>query len=409
MTLTIMPKEYINICLAGTGTATIDWGDGTASETYTLTPYNEDDVSYLLVGEYYSHSYSVTTSCTISIIGENITSLHCYENQLTSLDVSKNTSLKILSCYRNQLTNLDLSKNRALEYLYCWENQLENLEVSKNTLLKELNCCENQLTNLDVSNNTALMNLRCSNNQLTFLNVSNIVLESLAYDYDKSISLNVGKSTGLITWEIINNTLIISGNGEMPDYTYNPDYKYTNKVFSTPWFSYINSITAVIIEDGITSIGDYAFIMCKSLTSITIPNSVLWIGNHAFVWCENLTSITIPNSVESIGDMAFYRCENLKHIYSQRKTPPTIYNYTAYAAYVFSYVDKDTCILHVPVGSKNKYENADGWRDFFNIQEDIIKDTEFKTLPFEKIKEYLLERNTKSEIIDMSELSDVPF
>jgi len=73
-------------------------------------------------------------------------------------------------------------------------------------------------------------------------------------------------------------------------------------------------IKSVIINNGITSIGNYAFYKCTSLTSITIPNSVTSIGEGAFSFCESLTSITIPNFVTSIGDNAFINCSSLTSI-----------------------------------------------------------------------------------------------
>ena len=105
--------------------------------------------------------------------------LKCFENQLTSLDVSKNTVLTYLDCYSNQLTSLDVSKNTALTGLYCSNNQLTELDVSKNTALTELNCSNNQLTKLDVSKNTTLFYLGCSDNQLTSLDISNTKINAL--------------------------------------------------------------------------------------------------------------------------------------------------------------------------------------------------------------------------------------
>ena len=72
--------------------------------------------------------------------------------------------------------------------------------------------------------------------------------------------------------------------------------------------------TKLVIPDGVTSIGSYAFFGCSALTSITIPDSVTSIGASAFYNCNNLTSITIPDSVTSIGASAFYNCNNLTSI-----------------------------------------------------------------------------------------------
>ena len=127
-------------------------------------------------------------------------SLNCGYNQLTSLDVSKNTALTKLYCKKNQLTVLDVSKNTALTYLRCNRNQLTSLDVSKNTALTKLYCSTNQLTSLDVSKNTALTKLDCYNNQLTSLDVSkNTALAGLNCGYNQLTALDVSKNTAL-TW-----------------------------------------------------------------------------------------------------------------------------------------------------------------------------------------------------------------
>ena len=110
----------------------------------------------------------------------NLKKLDCKYNNLTRLDVSKNTNLTVLYCESNQLTSLDLSKNTALTKLDCALNQLTGLDLSKNTALTELNCQANQLTSLDLSKNTALTKLGCHDNQLTSLDLSkNTALDTL--------------------------------------------------------------------------------------------------------------------------------------------------------------------------------------------------------------------------------------
>ena len=139
------------------------------------------------------------TSQTVTIQGD-VTELYCSYNQLTALDVSKNTALKGLFCYNNQLTALDVSKNTALTTLSCSNNQLTALDVSKNTALTELDCFNNQLTTLDVSQNTVLTSLGCSNNQLTALDVSqNTDLTGLGCSDNQLTTLDVSKNTALTT------------------------------------------------------------------------------------------------------------------------------------------------------------------------------------------------------------------
>ena len=106
-----------------------------------------------------------------------------------------------------------------------------------------------------------------------------------------------------VTWTLDEEgTLTISGTGDMYDYG------------SAPWKENRASINAVVIEDGVTSIGDRAFYSCESLTSVTIPDSVTAIGDSAFYYCKSLTSVTLPNSVTSIGEDAFYYCESLTSV-----------------------------------------------------------------------------------------------
>ncbi|MCV44668.1 LPXTG cell wall anchor domain-containing protein [Listeria monocytogenes] len=134
--------------------------------------------------------------------------LTCENNALTQLDVSKNTALEYLYCPRNQLTKLDVSKNSALRYLACDVNQLTNLDVSKNPALTNLGCTKNQLTDLDVSQNPNLGTLVCSDNQLTNLDISqNHSLAYLTCDNNKLKNIDIDQNLALIELSCENNQL----------------------------------------------------------------------------------------------------------------------------------------------------------------------------------------------------------
>ncbi len=79
-------------------------------------------------------------------------------------------------------------------------------------------------------------------------------------------------------------------------------------------FQYCSSLTSVTIPDGVTSIGMSAFSSCSGLTSVTIPDSVTSIGGFAFFGCSSLTSVTIPDGMTSIGDYVFYNCSGLSGV-----------------------------------------------------------------------------------------------
>ena len=133
----------------------------------------------------------------------NLTQLYCGRNPLTTLDLSKNAKLKVLDCSgfanrRTKLTELDLSQNTALESLDCSINELKQLNVSGCAALKKLSCSSNQLTTLDVSKNVNLTFLNCGSNQLTALDVSNNPkLEDLSCDYNSLTLLDLSKNPEL--------------------------------------------------------------------------------------------------------------------------------------------------------------------------------------------------------------------
>ena len=92
-----------------------------------------------------------------------------------------------------------------------------------------------------------------------------------------------GKCGENLTWTLSDDgVLTISGTGPMKDYTsYN----------TIPWHGNKSSIYSVIIENSVTTIGDYAFFDCDSLSSVTIGNSVTTIGFDAFRRCDRLRSV----------------------------------------------------------------------------------------------------------------------
>ena len=129
-------------------------------------------------------------------------------------------------------------------------------------------------------------------------------------------------------------------------------------------FEYCSKLNKVIVSNSVTSIGDMAFAYCSSLNKFRIPNSLTSIGNFTFEGGK-MTSLTIPNSVTSIGNGAFYLCLYLKSIYSYSTTPVNLNSKN----YVFDYVNKTTCTLYVPKGSKSAYQAATLWKDFTKIVE----------------------------------------
>jgi len=152
-----------------------------------------------------------------------------------------------------------------------------------------------------------------------------------AYFCDEEMKIKMAELATNIAWNLADSVLTISGTGEMEDYA---------DTYYVPWYSNRESIKSAIIEDGVTSIGDYAFYNCVNLTSIEIPNGVTSIGDGAFDGCRNLNTITnyatIPQPLDPDGIS------------------------------VFGGVPL-TCTLYVPAESVASYQAADVWKDFYNI------------------------------------------
>lgn len=119
-------------------------------------------------------SYNHITKLTISN-NALLDTLYCNDNELTELDVSDNTALVYLDCYYNKLTQLDVTKNTALVQLDFDCNQITSIDLSKNLLLEELYCAGNGLTKLDVSANPKLTLVQCYNNKITGQNMDDLI------------------------------------------------------------------------------------------------------------------------------------------------------------------------------------------------------------------------------------------
>ena len=172
-----------------------------------------------------------------------------------------------------------------------------------------------------------------------------------------------------LTWTLDSEgVLTISGSGDM--------YNYGSSDFSAPWDGSRSRVKSVVIADGVTSIGEYAFFYCESLTSVTIPDSVTSIGKYAFFCCTSLTSVTIPDSVTSIGRFAFSNCTSLTSV----TIPDSVTSIGEYAFYYCKSLTSMTIPDSVTSISDNTFDHCTsltsvtipdgvtsiGWRAFSN-------------------------------------------
>ena len=165
---------------------------------------------------------------------------------------------------------------------------------------------------------------------LALLCLSSLLLLSLASC--GSDSANANGTWGSLTWSYSkeDKTLTVMGSGDMDD------FKNSNDVV---WSNVRTSAKTLVIEEGITSIGDYAFYYMPALTTVHLPNSVTELGNFSFSFCSALSTLTIPEGVTSLGNGAFESCGALSSIYL-----PTTLKTIGDSAFAFCYSLKSIMI-----------------------------------------------------------------
>ena len=246
--------------------------------------------------------YCLDNQLTALDVSKNtaLTELRCQNNQLTALDVSNNTALTTLRCYSNQLTALDVSKNTELTWLDCLDNQLTALDVSKNTALTDLDCGGNQLTALDVSKNTELTWLDCSSNQLTVLDVSkNTALTGLVCRYNELTALDVSNNTELTSLSCYNNKLTaldVSNNTELTS-LYCANNQLTaldmSKNTELTWLAcYYNQLTALDVSKN-TALTDLSCYN-NQLTALDVSKNTEL--TNLVCWGNDLTALDVSNN-----------------------------------------------------------------------------------------------------------------
>ena len=192
--------------------------------------------------------------------------------------------------------------------------------------------------------------------------------------------------------------LVISGTGSMKSY----------EAGTAPWYIHRTNIQTVVIEEGVKTIGSYAFYNCKNITSLTLPNSLLSISNNAFNICMGLTELIIPSAVATIGSFAFSSCnkvasirilgrptiENgvfkdcsaLTSILCASEIPPTCHE----NAFMNLTDEKlGTILLAVPGTAVDAYKAHDIWKKF-DIQASSLKTVRFVNESGEVLKTQVL-------------------
>ena len=118
-----------------------------------------------------------------------------------------------------------------------------------------------------------------------------------------------------LTWTLDSDgVLVIEGQGQMKDWTWEESHPLEDNYHPTDWHKYYENICSIVVREGITYIGHDAFMGFTNLSSVNLPRSLTSIGEAAFFWCGSLESIVLPESIVDIEDYTFGRCYSLKNV-----------------------------------------------------------------------------------------------
>jgi len=126
------------------------------------------------------------------------------------------------------------------------------------------------------------------------------------------------------------------------------------------------SLRTVVITDKETEISENEFYGCSNLKNVSIGNGVTTIGNWAFSGCSSLDYFAFGSNMKTIGKEAFSDCTAMTNLCSSATLPPVC------GLQALDDINKWNCKLHIPKGTISAYQQADQWKDFFFINDDVL-------------------------------------
>ena len=316
-------EPYLSIAV--NGTATVDWGDG--SPTDTLTGSSFTTLLFL------RHTYAQAGSYTISIDG----AVGFFGTGVTHPSVLRST---------NASTNRRFSR----AYSLC----VTAVRVADGSRIGAyaFNCCYGLISVTIPASITSIANYTFQN----CYSLTSIVIPSGVTSIGNNAFQNCYNLTSIV---LPSGMTSIRGSAFANCYSL-PSIVIPSGMTSigSSVFQNCYSLTSASLPDGVTSIDINVFQNCYSLASAPIPDGVTSIGSSAFNYCYSLTSVTIPSDVTSIGNSAFYNCYNVLEYHLLPTTPPSLSGANA-----FNGIDA-SAVIYVPQGCLNAYKTATNWSNY---------------------------------------------
>ena len=339
---------------------TIDWGDGSATETLSGTGNVNTTHHYNEIGDYVI-SLDVADGCTLGLGRDS--SSHCvmgwtgdsgrvYCNMLKRAEIG------------NGVTSIE---NYALSYCFSLASAVIPQGVTKIGNYAFFHCYS--LTSVVIPQGVTSIGYSA----FTYCYpLSSVVIPQGVTSIESQAFQDCSSLPSIVIPQSVTK---IGGNAFSSCYSL-PSVVIPQGVtsFGSYVFSYCYSLASVVISQGVTSIGNGAFYGCRSLPSVVIPQGVTIIVEQAFYGCHSLSSVVIPRGVTRLESHAFGSCYGIAYFdFRTHTSVPTLLNYNA-----FSYIASD-CKIVVPDVLYDEWIAAESWSDS-SVVGKIIKASDFESL-----------------------------
>jgi len=373
----VMPEGRLSpiLTIAVNGTVSVDWGDGTTSDTVTgsslTTRLEVGPHTYASAGSYTINILETTGSeysfyCTNGYLllrknttaNENVVYANCIKNIRLGNGIKQIASSAFTSCYSLASITIpsDVTSINSTAFSYCYS--LTSITIPSDVT---------SIGNSAFSYCYSLASITIPSGVTSIGSNAFYSCCSLASLTIPSDVTSIGSSAFYSCCSLASLT-IPSGVTSISNSAFYCCYSLTSitipssvKNIDNYAFYYCYSLTSITIPSTVTSIGSSAFYNCCSLTSITIPSSVTSIGSAAFFSCYSLASLTIPSDVTSIGNNAFKYCYGVSKYHILPTSVPTA------GTNIFDSIVSD-CVIYVPYSSDHSileaYKTANNWSTY---------------------------------------------
>ncbi len=319
---------------------TINWGDGSATETVSGTSNVSTSHTYSHAGEY-TICLSPASGCSIRL-GHNASGYFVFGEASTKTraiaNILKGVNIGIRCTTLNSYT---FQYCRSLEYITIPSSttSLGSYTFNYCNSLKAV-ILPSRPTNTSTYTFAYCYNLRVVSLPLRITSIGASSFRGCHCLYSITVPPDVTALNGYCFSECysLRTVVLPSGLTSLGNYAFYKCY----------------SLCRVSIPDSLQSIGSNVFYQNNALAYIDIPDTVTSIGTYAFYECQALMSLDIPSGVTVMSSSAFYNCTGMKYYYIYATTPPT------FQASAFNNIPSD-CVIYVPAGCIDAYLADSGW------------------------------------------------